>query len=192
MKVLNNRELEFKFSAENIKLTDFIAFATETRKPKESLYVCGYDHFFSSAKDPNMFIRHRVGDNFNQLTVKRKLTNNNNFLRDEINITLDKDVTEEAAVALAKSMGYEFNRSIFKTAFVYTYSTHVLAYYTVYDSNLKELGRFFEIEMAEDYNWKSEEAAWEELKSLEYDAGVSLGIKPQGRIKKSLYEQFRK
>lgn len=192
MKVLNNKELEFKFDASDIKLTDFIEFANEVQKPTESLYICGYDHFYSNAKDPNMFIRHRVGDNFNQLTVKRKLADRNNFIRDEINISLGKDVSEANAAALAKSMGYEFNVSIFKTVFVYNYPTHVLSYYVVYDLNLKEMSRFFEIEMSETYDWKNEDAAWEELRSLEYDAGLSLGIKPQGRIKRSLYEQFKR
>lgn len=190
MKVLNNIEMEFKYNASDIPLTTFVEFA-KARKPSSSLYVCGYDHFFSSKTDPDTFIRHRVGENFNQLTVKRKLTENNNFIRDEINVTLAKDVSEETASALAKSMGYEFNRTIFKTVFVYSYEKYVLAYYSVTDTDLNEIGRFLEIEMSEDYTWKSEEEAWDLLKNLEYQAGAYLGIKPQGRIKKSLFEQFR-
>lgn len=191
MKILDNKELEYKYNAYDISLTAFIAFA-KSRNPTNSLYVCGYDHFYSSRSEPDTFIRHRVGDNFNQLTVKRKLTDKNNFIRDEINLSLAKDVTEETAASLAKSLGYEFNRTIFKTVFVYTYDKYVLSYYAVTDTELKELGRFMEIEVAEGYPWSTEDQAWSMLNDLECEAASSLGIKARGRIKKSLYEQFRK
>lgn len=191
MKVLNNKELEFKFNAEDIPLTEFVSFAKHLN-PLKSLYVCGYDHFYSSKESPNTFIRHRVGQDFNQLTVKRKLVENNNFLRDEINVSLARDVNEETANALAQAMGYEFNTTIFKTVFVYDYEKFTLAYYSVTNQDLKELGRFMEIEMSEDYAWETEEQAWELLKELEAGASHYLGIKPQGRIKKSLFEQFRR
>lgn len=190
MKALNNKELEYKYNAQDISLQAFTAFA-EARAPVKSFYVCGYDTFFSNPKDDNTFIRHRVGDNFNQLTVKRKLAEKNNFIRDEINLTLGEGTTQETVAAVAKAMGYEPNRTIFKTVFVHNYKKYVLAYYSVYDLNMKELGRFIEIEMAEDYPWVDESQAWELLGAIEYEAR-ELGITPQGRIKKSLYEQFRK
>ncbi len=191
MKVLQNQELEYKYSAVDISLESFLQWATKLG-PSKSLYVCGYDHFFSSSKDPNTFMRHRVGADFNQLTVKRKLTENNNFLRDEINITLGKDVTTDTAAAMAKAMGFEFNTTIFKTVFVYDYTDFTLSYYTVMDSNLKEKGRFFEIEMSETHHWDCDEDAWKRLQELETQAKAALGVSAQARIKKSLYEQFRK
>ncbi len=190
MKVLNNRELEYKYSADGVCLEKFTAFAL-AQKPTESLSVCGFDTFYASPGDPNTFLRHRIGDNFNQLTVKRKLTDKNNFLRDEINLTLSKDTSEETLHALATIMGFEFNRKIFKTVFVHTYPRYVLAYYVVYDLDMVELGRFLEIEMSENHQWEYAGEPWELLKTIESEARV-LGITPQGRIKKSLYEQFRK
>lgn len=190
MKALNNKEMELKFSAKEISLEDFTAFA-EARKPLKSIYVCGFDTFFSNPKDDTMFLRHRTGDNFNQFTVKRKLVEKNNFIRDEINLTLGEGTSQDTVAAVAKAMGYEFNRTIFKTVFVHNYDKYVLAYYTVYDLNLKELGRFLEIEMAEEYHWETEAQAWALLGEIEASAKV-LGVTPQGRIKKSLYEQFRK
>lgn len=188
--MINYKEIELKYRADDIPLTAFLKFAKD-RSPVDSLYVSGYDHFFSDTAGSESFVRHRVGHNFNQLTFKAKTVPGNNFIRRETNITLGKDVSLEAAQQLCKDFGYEFNRSIFKTVFVYEYPRYVLSYYVVYTPDLQELGRFMEIEMSEQYPWKTEQEAWGELVALEAEAKV-LGVTAQARMKKSLYEQFKR
>lgn len=182
------KEIELKYRADDIALTDFIRFAQD-RKPESSLFVCGYDHFYSDGSDS--FMRHRIGQDFNQLTFKSKTVSKNNFIRNETNVMLGKDVTKEEAADLCEKLGYKLNVSIFKTVFVYVYNRYVLSYYVVCSPDLKELGRYVEIEMSEDYPWETEEMAWNELVKLEQEAKC-LGITPQARMKKSLFEQFRK
>ncbi len=185
------KEIELKYNASGISLTDFISFC-EARSPTRGCYVCGYDHFYSDTRNgTDDLVRHRVGQDFNQLTFKRKTSEKNNFIRTENNISLQKEVTKAQAAGLCQSFGFEFNTSIFKNIYVYEYPRYVLSYYVVYDLELKELARFVEIEMSEEHPWESEEEAWGELVKLETEAKV-LGITAKGRIKKSLFEQFRR
>lgn len=183
------KEIELKYKADSVHLEDFISFCA-IRAPRSSLYCCGYDYFFVSSKDDGSFIRHRVGADFNQLTFKRKLTDKNNFIRTENNLTLGKDVTKEQVEGLCQSLGYQKNSSIFKTIYVYDYEKYVLSYYIVYDTDLREQGRFIEIEANESYPWREEKEAWDEITAIENQA-KELGIVPQNRVKKSLFEQFR-
>ncbi len=64
-------------------------------------------------------------------------------------------------------------------------------YYVVYDQDMKELDRFLEIEMLEDYPWKSEQEARKHLAMVETWLS-SLGATPENRESKSLFERYRK
>jgi hypothetical protein len=56
---------------------------------------------------------------------------------------------------------------------------------------MNELKRFIEIEAKEDYKWASEEEAWNEV--VKYEKMFEpLGITPQNRVKRSLFELFKK
>lgn len=182
------KEIELKFNAANIPLSSFIEFA-QSQNPTRSIYTCGYDHFYGAKSKDGSFIRHRFNDTFNQLTFKRKTTDKNNFIRTENNIMLNPKVTPGEVEGLCESLGYEFSSEIFKNIYVYDYEQYVLSYYVVYDKDLREQARFMEIEVAEDYAWKTEEEAWQKLTELEAKA-KALGVTPQARIKKSLFEQF--
>jgi hypothetical protein len=64
-----------------------------------------------------------------------------------------------------------------------------MVYYVVYDQDLVEQGRFIEIEMDEKFEWPSDEQAWNEL--IQHENKLSkLGILPQARVKRSLFEMF--
>jgi adenylate cyclase class IV len=185
------KEIELKYRADDVPLSSFIDFCLTQPGEFQKVLASGYDYFYENPKEPGSFARHRVGPSFNQLTLKRKLSDSNNFIRTEHNINLGADVTREQAEALCKELGYKFNTLIFKNVFVYTFDAHTFVYYVCYDKDLKELGRFIEIEMAEEYPWLNEEAAWEQLLELEASAKV-LGLTPQRRMKKSLFEQFKR
>jgi hypothetical protein len=62
----------------------------------------------------------------------------------------------------------------------------------VYDpKTLKELRRFVEIEADEDYRWASEQEAWAHVEKYE-KMFEPLGITSRNRMKKSLFEIFKK
>jgi len=67
----------------------------------------------------------------------------------------------------------------------------VICYYVVYDEEWKEKRRFLEIEADEDLPWDSEAQAWMAVEDYE-KAFEPLGITSKNRLKKSLFEMFRK
>lgn len=182
------KEIEFKYPANDLSLEDFKNFCKD-RKPKGFVHASGYDHFYSKVGDPSSFCRHRIGADFNQLTFKRKTDVANNYIRTEHNIELDPTTSVEQISALCSEFGYEPKATIFKNCFIYVYDFYTLVYYIIYDSSLKELGRFMEIEMREDHSWESEEAAYEDLVLME-KLCKSIGASPSKRIKKSLFEMY--
>lgn len=182
-------EVELKYRADEISLPAFKAFCVD-RGPKEVILASGYDHFYSNTKDPDAFCRHRTGTDFNQLTFKRKTVDNNNYVRTEHNLDLAPKVSEEQVKALCSEFGYQYNTSIFKTCYVYIFDWYVMAYYVCYDSGMKEVGRFVEIEAKESADWRNQEHAWSELLIIERTA-KQIGLSAQGRLKRSLYEMFR-
>lgn len=187
---LISKEVEFKYNAKDISLTEFMKFC-EKREPVHHIYAAGYDHFYENAKDPDAFCRHRLGPDMNQLTFKRKIDDANNYIRTEHNVDLMRTMTQEQISALLLEFGYKFNVSIFKTCFVYVYDYYVLVYYIVYDLDMKELNRFVEIEMKEDYPWEDRNHAWDELVTTERLC-KSLGINVKLRVKPSLFEMYKK
>lgn len=183
-------EIEFKYSASDISLSGFETFC-KNASPKKQIIASGYDYFYENAKDPDSFCRHRVGPDSNQLTFKRKKADNNNFIRAEHNIDLVPAVTLEQVAALCSEFGYKYNSTLFKSCFIYVYDWYTLVYYVCFNEDMKELGRFFEIELSESHGWTDEKEAMSQLVILE-KLCKPLGISPQSRIRRSLYEMFRK
>lgn len=183
-------EVEFKYKADSVTLSAFTAFCIE-RKPETVVEAAGYDHFYANTKDPDAFCRHRIGPDFNQLTFKRKTTGANNYVRTEHNINLTLDMERDKIEAICSEFGYKYNTSIFKNCFVYFYDWCVLSYYVCYDTDLKELGRFLEIEANEDHAWETEQEAWDAVVVME-KLCKPLGLTPQMRIKRSLFELYKK
>lgn len=185
-----NMEVEFKYDAKNINLSAFKEFCMK-KDPVSYIMAAGHDHFYHNSKDLTSFYRHRVGAGINQFTFKKKTVEENNFIRIEHNIDLDLDVTRDKILYLCKDLGYEYNTTIFKNSFIYVYEYYVMAYYIVYDNDMKEIGRFLEIEMNEEFPWENEKQAWGELIILER-IHKPLGIDSSKRIKDSLFELFKK
>lgn len=185
---MNFKEIEVKHRADGISLEKFDSFCRERQNFKKVI-ASGYDHFYSSPKQPDSFCRHRVGPDMNQLTFKRKNSNKNNYIRTEHNIDLDVSVTKNQIEALTSEFGYKFNFSLFKTCFVYMYPKHIFVFYVCYDTAMKELGRFVEIEAKEDFSWESDTEAWDYIIGLEKEL-ARFGVSAQSRIKRSLFEMY--
>lgn len=184
------KEVEFKYSADNISLEKFHEFC-RGRKPKNYILAAGPDYFYQNNKQPDSFCRFRDGRDYKQVTFKRKTSNSNNFIRTEHNINVSESTTEDMVRALVSEFDYAYNTTVFKTCFIYIYDYYTLVYYVCANEEAQEVGRFVEIEMDEGYPWVSEQEAWDGLITME-KLCKGLGISPQARVKKSLYEIFRK
>ena len=190
--MMQHKEVEFKYFAKDIPLTAFVNFCSAFKgNPPKYLEASGYDYFFDKADDQDGFYRIRIGHDLRQLTYKHKTKETNNYVRDEHNLNFAADMTKEYIEGYVKSLGYEYNTKLFKNCFIYLYDTFTLVYYICYDEDMHELGRFVEIEMKEEHEWGTEQAAWGELVVLE-KLCRPLGISPQARVKRSLFEMFKK
>lgn len=183
-------EVEFKYNASEINLNSFKEFCMK-REPDSYIMAAGHDHFYFKDQDPHGFYRYRVGAGINQLTYKKKTVTENNYIRIEHNIDLAEHVDRDQISSMCSDLGYKYNTTIFKNSFIYVYEYYVMAYYIVYDSDMKEIDRFLEIEMNEDFPWEDEKQAWGELVILER-IHKSLGISASKRIKESLFELYKK
>lgn len=179
-------EIETKYNAADMTLTSFTEFC-KSRKPDKFVQASGWDHFYASEADKQQFGRHRVGADFNQLTVKTKTAPKNNFIRQEDNLDFKEAISEERVKSFFAKFGYGHIKSIFKNCFIYKYPLYTLVYYVIYTVDMEEIGRYMEIEMSEDHPWHSAPAAWDALVRLEREC-KPLGVSAQGRIRKSLYE----
>jgi adenylate cyclase class IV len=180
------KELETKYYADDIDMADFIKLVQPLNPTW--MMVSSYDDYF--VNDSDEFIRYRYHEHMGELTIKRKTTGANNNNRVEVNVPTDGK-SGAAIEAFASLLGYKKNFSIFKTCKIAFLEKAVLVYYIVYDENLNEKKRFIEVEAKEDYAWASEEEAWAMVVQYE-DMLAPLGISAKNRLKKSLYEMFKK
>lgn len=182
-----NKEIEFKYNAANIALSDFIECFN--KNGVNHIVVSGEDHFYSSNQKKATFFRIRQSEGSLELTYKRKLEKDNNDIRIEHNISTS-NVSKEYLEQFIEELGYKYLFNIFKVSYIFDFEHYKTAYYICYDSNMKEIGRFIEIEMKEDYDWKNEEEAWN---CLVVTAKVlkPLGLDATTKMKLSLYELYK-
>jgi hypothetical protein len=171
-------------------LSDFVTLA-EKLNPEERLDISSWDYYYT-ANEPGEFIRYRESDD-PELTIKRKVKTANNWERVEVDLPIDgKRVTKNLVDSWVKLEGYNENFRIFKSCFIFWYDIVNTVYYVVYDENMKEKGRFIEIEVnKERVQGLGLEAAFQKLKDFERELS-NLGLTAQNRLKKSLYEMFVK
>ena len=183
---MKNKEIETKYLADEIDMEEFIKLVDKLNP--EWTMVSSYDDYYVNEKGE--FIRYRYHDHMGELTIKRKTIDLNNNNRVEVNVPTDGK-SSNAISAFCDLLGYKKNFSIFKTCKIAFLEKIVLVYYVVYDENLKEKKRFIEVEANEKYSWPSEEEAWNEV--IKYENMLyPLGISSKNRLKKSLFEIFKK
>jgi predicted adenylyl cyclase CyaB len=114
----------------------------------------------------------------------------NNIQREELNIRVD--VTPfETITKLVENLGFTYNFRIYKMCHIYKFDDATLVFYTVEDEK-KNLTHFIEIEVHEEnIRHMTEEEAWGIVKKYE-TALEPIGIKPQNRLRKSLFEMYRR
>lgn len=184
------KELEYKYKADGVKLTDFQELA-EALLPIKKLDASSWDVYYTKQEVEDHFIRYRDSDN-PELTKKRKTKKENNWERIEIDLPLDQArITERTVTSWVGLDAYERNFKIYKSCFIYWFDNTNIVYYTVYDENMKEIGRYIEVEVnKEKVSEIGTEKCMEELKSLEEHL-TKLGISSKNRMKRSLFEIYK-
>jgi adenylate cyclase class IV len=187
--MIKHREIEYKYKSDNIKLKDFVDLINSSVLKVRWQEVSSYDDY--AVNDSGKFVRYRYNNENGQLTTKEKTSDINNQDRVEYNLNLHNN-SLDTVKGFFESLGFHHNFRIYKVCHIAWISDKLNAvYYVVMDENLEELNRFIELESSETYEWKSEQEALEEL--LKYEKLLEpLGISPQNRLRKSLFELYRK
>lgn len=181
---VNIKELEYKYKADDVKIADFRKLMDELGWQSQ-LDVSSWDVYFVDDQDDDKFIRFRNGAK-PELTRKEKVKSTNNWDRVEIDLPLDKKRLSEAIVEeFVTRGGYKENFRIYKTCFIYFFENVNYVYYIVYDTNMKEQGRFIEVEVNKDKVGETD---------LDWHAAQleTLGLTYRNRMKRSLFEMFRR
>lgn len=183
------KEIELKYKADNIKLTAFTTLMSEL-KYSSTIEVSSWDSYFVDKEgNPGRFRNSSLKPEF---TIKKKTNPLNNQNRYELNIPLATGIKEEIVDEAAKQFGFTKDFKIFKNCFIYFFEYVDIVFYLVYNEDMKEEGRFLEIEFLEDrLKEVGEDKAFEIIKEYEQKLAV-LGLSPQNRLKKSLFEMFKK
>ena len=193
-------ELELKYDAKDVKLSTFNTFSWN-EKPDKYVEVHSWDVYFSADKSatseinlPFEFMRLRLGVR-PELTIKIKKDEKNNNSRVEIDIPLDPNASQESLNKLVseycKRLNFVENFRIFKYCSVFFYEKLDTVYYITFNEEMKEIGRYIEIEFRKDISCSSEAEAWELVKTFEQKFSV-FGITPQNRMKRSQWEINRR
>lgn len=184
-------ELEYKYRADSIKLIDFKALLRTPAVIKNKL-AASWDIYYTQANSEDSFQRFRMDHEKPELTKKVKQADSNNWRRIESDLPLDPArVTEELVAFHVGLDGYKENFRIFKYCDIYFEENLNYVYYTVYNENMQEVGRFIEVEVNKNKVSELADRVDSVLKAGE-ERLSKLGITPQHRMKKSLYETFRK
>ena len=186
---IETTELEFKYDGADIKLSKFIEFA-QSKSPVKRVEGSGWDHYYSGEGQNFEFIRFRQGG-LSELTIKIKSVEKNNNNRFELDLPLSMDIPRWLVEKFVGLFGFKENFRIYKYFDIYWFPKVDIVYYTIYNKDMLEIGRRVEIEARKDYPFVSAEEALAEVKQME-QMMAEIGITPQKRMKKSMWEQFKK
>lgn len=187
-------ELEYKYRADGISYSAFKRLMDDMDNVREK-DAASWDVYFTNERKSTSFGRYRGGDT-PELTIKTKTEDGNNWRRIEIDLPIDPSrIDEVTVVKFMEANDWKENFRIFKSCFIYFQNFVNYVYYVVLDHNLKEVGRFIEVEVNKDQVGLLEAAvpgsAMATLKQAEQIL-ESIGISPQNRLKKSLFELYKK
>ncbi len=187
-------EFETKYKTDFNTLPEFKQIAENLPGLKNFVYAQGPDVYWVNPKEPDSFMRYRKAEHDNSpkswVTMKVKTKTGNNIIRKETNWRVDNTPIETIEEG-ADILGFKFNFKIWKMCHIYNYKDATLVHYTLRDDKGKT-AHFMEIEVDEDtIGSYTEEEAWEIIKKYE-ELLAPLGIDWRNRIRKSLFEMYRK
>lgn len=178
-------EIEYKYDASHITLKQFHELML-TKSYEDYFSVSSWDIYYTSTNS-DKFIRFRDSPKCPELTSKEKTEKDNNWTRIEIDVPLLKSKNLALQVHnLLVLNDYKENFRIFKSCYCYKHKDLSYVYYVVFNENLKELGRFLEIELD-----KKSNASIMLLEHAEKEL-ITLKLSKKDRLSKSLYEMYKK
>lgn len=187
-------ELEYKYRADDISLSAFreLMASMPIDSNKEA---ASWDIYYVQGSDFDSFQRFRMDKDRPELTKKVKTKEANNWKRIESDLPLAPGVSEKSVSFHVGLDGYKENFRIYKYCDIYFDAWLNYVYYVVYDKNMKETGRFIEIEVNKNMvQHLGKNFPTNPMKPLNDAEKLfeKLGITPQNRLKKSLFEIYRK
>lgn len=192
MTIKKFKEIEFKYNADDLNLEKFIEANNALSKEYKRIDVSSWDVYYTKKNKDDRFIRLRKGDT-PELTFKLKIAENI-WEREEVDVDLKpKEDQEEKVTRFCEFVGWKWNFKIHKICVIFDYGDYNTVYYTVQDTNLKEIGRFMELEFNKDkVKEYGEDGAFEALKNLEKEVFEKTSISHRNRLKSSLFDMFKK
>lgn len=185
-------EFETKYRVEGDLVYDFKRLIEEKYSDfEEFIYVQSDDIYYVKGND---FLRYRFSnskkDKRAELTFKKKTEKENNIIRKEVNLRVDHN-DKDTVEAMAESLGFKRNFRISKIVHLYRFKDATLPFYSVIDEDGK-IDHFMEVEVNEDLIPSlTPDDAWDIIKKYEQIL-APVGITAQKRLKKSLFEMYRK
>lgn len=191
----NYSELEYKYRAEHVRQRAFQKLMLKLPIIK-SIQVASWDIYYLQEGSEDSFQRFRMDHNKPELTKKVKTKEANNWNRVESDLPLDPTRITEGMVTFHVGLdGYRENFRIFKTCEIFFTENLNYVYYTVLGEDMQLLGRFIEVEVNKDrVNALEAAEAGLSIKLLREGERLleAVEITAQNRLKKSLFELYRK
>ena len=184
------KELEFKYRADHVRLSEFKALMGELASIRH-ISAASWDIYYIQDGKPDSFQRFRMDSLKPELTKKVKTQDANNWYRVESDLPLSPKITEEQVSVHVGLDGYRENFRIFKACDIYVFEHLNFVFYVVFNHEMQEIGRFIEVEVNKDSVEHLDDEAMFVLRSGEVSL-FTLGITAQNRLKKSLFELYRK
>lgn len=190
-KSLEFHEVEVKFKVEEGSRNEWKQLVEKIPGCTACINIESDDIYYTKG---NKFLRYRFDPKSQgeraELTFKSKLNKGNNIIRKEVNLRVDPN-TPETVEAFATGLGYKHNFRISKYVDIYRFDDVILPFYTVIDEN-GDRQTFLEIEINEDkIHNLTQDQCWDIIRK--YEAILApLGIRHNKRLKKSLFEMYRK
>ena len=181
---LDITELEFKYAADHISLSDFMHLFSSRGLPLTVVNDSMDIYYTKLGMDG--FQRHRPA--MRELTKKLKTSRHNNYHLIESDIYLDSRTTIEAVKFHLGLDGYQESFRITKSNTIYNDAYLSYVYYTVTDEH-NQTRNFIEVEVRKDKVEFLGREAFEMLISGERDLAY-LGITSGDRLKQSLFEIY--
>lgn len=190
--MLDFYELEYKYKADAISYPDFEA-VMNTLKIEKQDNISSWDYYFTdNKKQDEGFIRFRDSTISPELTRKVKTQQQNNFVRMEIDLPLDKTkINLKTITYFLQSIDYHENFRIYKNCQIFWLDSVNYVYYTVYGKEGNKLNCFIEVEVnkARMHSLGMEQA--QQILDKATKPLQSLGLNSQNRMKRSLYELYK-
>jgi hypothetical protein len=135
------QEIERKLSANQVQ---FIDMQQEIAKQFGILKPSMHQELVAYYYDNNLeYIRHRVGKDINEITIKRGIDNK---IRTEVDLLLTSESTTDDVYIFLALLGYSLNTVLHKnTIHIYTKNLQ-FSYSKIYDCDFNYLDTFLEIE----------------------------------------------